>query len=253
MSTSDSIPPRRGGPPPRRLWLWAVPAALAAGVVAWAVGETRPFLVEPEKVPMVTMGQHHMGTSARTVLAAVVATSARLQGAFGAALGLALGAAGGLARRSPGRAASAALLGGACGAAAGFAASYAAIPLYERSRGVISDDIILSILMHGAIAVAVGGSAALALGTGACSGPRQIGRCVLGGVTGALLGTAVFDFIGAAYFANDATGEPVSKTALTRLLSRLLVAGFVGMAASTAVADRSRLRLAEGPRAEVVP
>jgi hypothetical protein len=213
-------------------------AALVAGLAAWLVGETGLVWVAPRKISMVTMGQRHLGTTAETERAAVVATAARVYGVFGAALGLALGAAAGLARRSPRGAFTAALLGAGLGGVAGFGASYGLVPLFFRYRDAFATDLITSMLLHGAVWAAVGSSAALALGVGLGAGPSRLVRCVIGGALGALIGAAAFEVLGAVFFANDDTGEPVSTSAGSRLLARLLVAAFIALGTSAGFGAR---------------
>jgi hypothetical protein len=177
---------------------------------------------------MVTMGVRHEGATAETSNAAIVATAVRQYCAFGACLGLALGAAGGLGVRSPRRGLNAAILGAVLGVAAGAGASFGAVPLFLRFRDLfpLSLDLVPSFLLHGAIwgAIALGG--ALAWGFGAGDGKAHLLRAVLGGATGALVGTAAFEMIGAAFFATAETGEPVSTSALCRLAARILASVF---------------------------
>ena len=235
MNTSDQEIPRdpgtgasRGGPEgrpsPRGIAFATITSALAAALVAWAVGETPLVQVPAEMVPIVTQGVRSMATSAATELAAISTRSARSQAVFGTVLGLALGAAGGLARRSLRGGLTASLLGAVLGAVAGGAASYAGIPPYYRFRETFTNDLIPSFLLHGTTAAAVGAAAALALGIGAGSGGRRLGPYVVGGTVGAAIGAVLFVCLGAVFFAGDETGGPISTTANARLAARLVVA-----------------------------
>jgi hypothetical protein len=102
--------------------------------------------------------------------------------------------------------------------------------------------------LHGAIWGAVGGAAALALGLASGGGwPRAV-RCLLGGVLGALLGTAAYEIVGAVLFATAETSEPISTTATTRLIARLLVGVFTVLGAMSGFGQRPRARKEEPRR-----
>jgi hypothetical protein len=162
-------------------------------------------------------------------------------------LGLTLGAAGCLTSRSPRPGLAGALSGLVLGAIAGAGTSYAGIPVFYRFRYTFEEEIVASFLLHGAMWGAVGGAAALALGVASGGGwPRTV-RCLLGGALGALLGTAVYELIGAAFFATADTSEPISTTASTRLLARLLVGSGTVLGAMTGFRQRSRPGKGEPP------
>jgi hypothetical protein len=222
----------------RWLALWTIAAAIVAGLAAWLAGETSLVWVAPRKVPMVTVGQKHFGTTADTERAAIVATSARSNAAFGALLGLAFGAAGGMARRSAGGAVKAALLGAIVGGSGGYVASYCLVPVYYRHSHRFVVDLIPSMLLHGALWGSVGALAALALGVGWGAGPSQLVRCLIGGALGAFIGTAAFDLLGAILFASDDTSEPVSTSAASRLFARMLAAVFIALGTLASFGER---------------
>lgn len=214
---------------PSGLTVWLFAASLAAGLLAWLAGESSLMWVAPKQVPMVTMGTHHNATTTATEQAAVGATASRINGVFGALLGLALGTAGGLAIRSSGNALRSAALGTVLGAFTAGAAALGATRVFYRSRDVIENELIASLLLHYAMWVAVALPAALALSLGTGSRRVGVGRALMGGAFGALLGTAVFEFAGAVVFPTDDAGEPISTTALSRLLARLCVALFTAL------------------------
>jgi hypothetical protein len=216
----------------RRLLALTITAAIAAGLLAWLVGETKPMWAVPASRPQMTMGTLGMIPTTATIQAAEVATAARLHGVFGAFLGLAMGVAGGLASRSPRRAMHAGLLGMACAAAVGIAAPYAVIPLFNRFRDSFPEELVGSILMHGLIWTSLGVTAAFALALGQGGGTGRLGRVLWGGLLGALVGTVIFDVSGAVFGANDHTGEPVSTTSASRLAARLVISVSVAIAAS---------------------
>lgn len=231
----------------RRLWAWTLSAATAAGLAAWLIGETKPMWVEAEKRVMMTMGTPGTVATSQTLQAAEVATAARLHGVFGGCLGLALGIAGGLASGSPRRGIRIGLLGMVCGAVVGFGASYAVVPIFYRVRDSFSIDLIPSFLMHGVIWGCLSATAAIALAVGLGGGTSRFGRAVSGGLLGALFGAIIFEMSGAVCFANDDTGWPVSKSAASRLMARLLIAVSVAIGASVALEVRRSSRLIETP------
>jgi hypothetical protein len=238
MSQQQESPerPDRGSHAAPRPWLIA--AAALAALLAWAAGETGLARVAPRQVPMVTMGTRHTGTTAETERAAVVATAARMHGIFGALLVLATSLAG-----SRGKRPAAAIAAAPLGAAVAVAATYLALFVYNRTRiADPSDDeeLVRSLLMHGACWIPIGASAALSWGLAAGMGRRLLARAVLGGASGALLGTVAFEMLGALAFANDETGEPVPKSAVTRLLARILVATFAAALAAAPLGERRR-------------
>ncbi|HEV3341636.1 MAG TPA: hypothetical protein VG125_14820 [Pirellulales bacterium] len=256
MSSTDPADPREPGSRPpaqvfgeipaegqlsRWLGLWSILAAVVAGVVAWLIGETNLVWVAPKGVAQLVLGHPFTAPTAQTKQIAELATAVRLHGVFGALLGLALGAVGGLARRSRRSALTGALLGVGLGAAAGSSATVAGLPLYYRFRDSFTSDLVPSLLMHCGIWATIGASAAVALAVGAGRGQSRLVRALLGGAMGALLGAVAFEILGAMFFANDQTGEPISTTAATRLLARLLVATFTAIGTSAAFGERRRM------------
>jgi hypothetical protein len=234
MSTTD--------PTTRRLGTWTMAAAIAAGVIAWLVGETSPVWVAAKGVPVVTQGRHHVGPTTATVEAALIATAARLHGVFGVVLGLALGAAGGPGRGW--RALAGALVGASLGLVAGLVGAYVGIPLFIGFESV-SKDLTHSLLLHGGTWGAIGVAAAIGWGVGAAGGKGQFLQAVLGGAIGALLGAAAFELVGAVFFVSAATDGPISTTPASRLLARLLVATFTAVGIVAAAGMRPRAKRAE--------
>ena len=234
---SPGTPGAPGAEPVRssRLGIWSVAVALVAGVVAWRVGESRWIWVPAKELPAVTMGARHLAATPETVHAATAATAARSYGVLGAALGCGLGLVGGLVRRSRRRALTAALVGAGLGAACGLVASYGAVPLFYRYERAFANDLIAAMVLHGTIWGALGASSALAFVIGAGIGRTQAIRCVGGGIMGALAGTVVFELLGAVLFASDSTTDPISASAGSRLMARLLVAGCVAFGVNAAL------------------
>jgi hypothetical protein len=226
---------------PRGLALRAILAALAAGLLAWLAGESAALWVAPVKVPQVVMGQPFRASTIKTEQTAAIATAVRQYAAFGALLGLALGAVGGPVRH----AVSGALLGLALGAAAGACASFVGVPVFFRVRYSFFDEVIPSFLLHGAIFSAIGGAAGLAFGIATGRRGGGLARAFLGGVLGALLGTAAYEIITSVLFANSDGGEPIPGSPATRMLARLLVA--TSTAAGVLAASSARRRASSQP------
>ena len=217
---------------PRRLLTFTIPAAIIAALLGWLIGESKPMWVQPETRKIVTMGTVGWVPTTETTQAAERATAARVNAVFGGLLGLSLGLAGGLATRSPRRGIIAGLLGMVGAALVGFGVSYAVIPLFHRFRDSLPDDMLASMIMHGAIWTSAAMIAGLALGLSLGRGVSRLGWIVLEAFLGATMGTVVFDVAGSILATADRTGEPVSASSMTRLAARLLIAVSVAIGAS---------------------
>jgi hypothetical protein len=148
-------------------------------------------------------------------------------GVLGALLGLSLGAAGGMARRSPGAAILAALIGVVVGAAAGTGTTLLLLLRYRAlhenpSPDNATQELYLALATHGGIWVAIGAAAGLALGLGL--GGWRAGRAIIGGILGAALATAIYEFGGAVAFPLEKVLEPTATAPAPRLLAHLAVA-----------------------------
>ncbi|WZO96446.1 hypothetical protein EP7_003439 [Isosphaeraceae bacterium EP7] len=219
----------------------ALLAALVAGLLAWLVGETPFGTVRPSRVWINTLGNLNLSTTHDTELKALTASSARVYGAFGLLLGLTLGLAGALARGGIRSGLKPALIGAILGAIAGGALPFLAVPLHDSLRTSIPDETLASIMMHGLIWGTIGAAVSVALGLGAEGGSRRrVVACIAGGVIGALVGTAVYEVVGAMAFPLDETGEAISKSSASRLLARLIVGLSIALGASTAFSESRR-------------
>ncbi|WP_165245890.1 hypothetical protein [Paludisphaera soli] len=228
------------GPPavrPSRLWLLTLTGSLVAAVATWFAGETSLVRVEAKKVPMETMGQKHEGTTGATELAALISTAGRRYGLLGALLGVALGAAGGLARGSGAGAVKAALVGAAGGLASGLVA-YVGVRLHARAVGSFEDDLIPSLILHGAISIVIGLSGAFALGLGAQGPKARRVAALIGGGAGGLLGAVAFQIAGGLLLPTDGISDPIATTSQARLFSTLLVAGLSAIGATAGLVRR---------------
>jgi MFS family permease len=139
----------------------------------------------------------------------------------GAILSLILGVTAGcfLGRFSISRVLVAGLAGIVLGASFGAASSYGLTPIYFHRMGTA--DVTLSLLIHLGIWTAVGAASGVAFGLG--SGSRDVlVRSLVGGITGAALGTVLFDISGA-FFPLAHTERPLSEEAGTRLAANIVL------------------------------
>jgi hypothetical protein len=224
-------------PSPARLWAVSLAAALVAGLAAWIIGEQTLHLFTPArewrtgKVDAVS----RLKPTVATLRAADTKNAALGFSILGALLGLALGGAGGFARRSSREALMAGLVGLVLGGALVSAVTLAALPLYYSVKDLnrSQDDLVLALGTHVGIWSMIGISGGIAFGCG-LGGRRQLVYALGGGLAGAMLGTVVFEFLGAVAFPVDAyAAEPISNTPGSRLLARLLVA--IGTSCGAAV------------------
>jgi hypothetical protein len=159
---------------------------------------------------------------------------------LGAFLGLSLGLAGGLARRSSRAGIAAGLLGMVLGGVLGAGLSLAGSPLFFKAKNQFEDQqLILGLVLHGVIWGAIGAVGGLAFGQGlGVPGLRR--HTVLGGLLGALIGTAIADFAGGAFFPLGGADQPISETWMTRVMSCLLVGIFVGLGIARSIPSTCR-------------
>lgn len=234
---TDASPEPREIPaerPPHRLLLGVtlIVVAAAAGLVTGLLGESDAVKAKPELVWMVTMGNRHTATTAMTVEAAGVTNVARVQAILGLSLGLATGIVAALAFHNPRRLVHAAMTGLFTGATVGFGVAKLAVPLFYRYRTTFELDLLPSILLHGGLAASIGLTTALAAAVGASYRRAKLLESLFTVSFAALLGGTLYVILGAAFFANDDTGEPISLTAVTRILSPILVALFIALGTS---------------------
>jgi hypothetical protein len=215
----------------------AVAVGLGAGFVAGLGGEAVHGFFRPAEVQTTLMGGRVFnGANNTTRITAEIRNAALASGLLGAALGLALGLAGGRARGDRRAALGAALVGLATGTIAGACLSLALGPVYYRNERHIVDDLIWPMLLHGGVWGAVGAAGGLAFGLGLGGGGRAV-RASLGGLIGALLGTALFEVIGVVAFPLSRTVQPLATTWGPRVLARLSVAVLAAAGAALAVED----------------
>jgi hypothetical protein len=209
----------------------AVIGGIVAGLAAFGIGETSPELIPAEPVQYNFMGQMKWTVSKETP-GVQLRIAALTFGLLGTSLGVTLGIAGGLARRAGSAMATtgAGLLGAVLGIAIGGGISLAVIPpLLEVYFSHKDLEVIIGLLTHIVIWGPLGAAAGLAFAVGLGERPL-IGRALVAGLLGAVIGTLAFDLVGALAFPLAKTDALLSLTWPTRLLARLLVSLGTGSA-----------------------
>jgi hypothetical protein len=216
-------------------------AGLLAGFGAFGLGELAYGRFSPELVAQTLGGNQVMRPTLETKAASDARNAAVAFGSLGGLLGLFLGLAGGLERRSIGSAARAGFVGLVLGATAGAVLPLLAVVLYYRILAErTGDNLLISVGLHATLWGTLGAVAGLAFGIGRGRPSRTL-RLVIGGLAGAVVGTIVYDAIGAVAAPLAGTADAISATWSTRLLARLLVA--IG----AAVAIDLTIRATESP------
>jgi hypothetical protein len=234
----------------RRLWLAILGMGLLAGLAGFAIGEVVPQLVRPSNdlPPEIrASGPRRTAETDRRRRVSQDRAAALAYGGLGMLLGLVLGATGGQARRSSRAAIAAGFAGLILGGAAGTGATLALLPSYHKARAAATDedytkDLALALRTHGGIWLAVGAAAGLALGLGLGGGARMA-RAAFGGILGAVVAAAIYEFGGAVLFPVSQTFRPMAVDPVPRLLAHLSVALCVSVGALL-VADHLTLRRA---------
>jgi hypothetical protein len=205
-------------------------------VISWGVGETKLLEAPAKQERFVAAGRRIEWSTPATREAAAGITSSRLHAVFGGLLGLVLGVVGGRVRQSMRAAVTAGLVGAIAGAVLGGGASSLVLPAYARYRQVSGGDLGASLVLHASLWAGIGTAGGLALGQGLGGWSRSL-PAALGGLLGAIGGGLVFDLLGAWAFPLEETGLPMSATARTRLLARLLVAVLAAAGAAWAASQ----------------
>jgi hypothetical protein len=246
-----------GGTSPSHLWLWALSAALLAGLVTCLGGEAaydwfKPIFPLPAN--WAKLGPYEKPDVLSALLrkarpGAEAKNSALAYGLLGATLAGGLGLAGGLARRSIPAALAAALVGLVGGAATGAGLSVPVTHAFYKHLDPESG-LMLALLIRGGIWAPIGAVAGLAFGLG-LGGPRTIARALIGGLAGGILGTMAFEIANAFAFPLSRLNAPIPDERFPRLLAILCVAVSTALAVAVGVRERERKR--KPPRLPELP
>jgi MFS family permease len=228
---------------------WLAVAGLLAGIAAFGAGEAVYELIPAKKVQQKIMGQTVVAPTPETSGVASTQNAALTFGLLGVCLGGLVGAAGGLARRSTIAMLGAGVFGSLIGSAMAALLSFAMLPVISHLQPYHPEyELAFSMLSHGLIWGLIGAAAGLAFGVG-LGGWRLVLGGLVAGFAGALLGSIVFDLIGAALFPLANTGEPISTTWPSRLVARIAVT--VGCAAIVILSLPRDLRAGAAQSSEV--
>jgi hypothetical protein len=203
--------------------------AASAGVISWGIEEVGLRAWDPiGRIPRGNASQPAFTAMMRQKIQEATTRTAMLSyGALGGLLGLGLGLCGGRLRGSWPRGVAAGALGLVVGGAAGAALSGELVPRYYAAiaadRARFEDDLTFPLLIHLGMWASAGVAAGLAVGVGMGSWGRGA-LAVLGGLLGAALGTALYEFVSALAFPMAETNLPISKERGARLLAHLAVA-----------------------------
>jgi hypothetical protein len=212
----------RTTPSPARIWTFALIAATAAGVFSWLGGEAAYEFFKPA-YHEVFMYSKVMQIDPVSEATTDVKNAALAFAIHGGVLALLLGFAGGLAarRREPGLMAGG--MGFVLGAAVAIGATSVTVRAFQRYYEVSTTDLLAPLPYHIGTWSAVGAMAGLALGLGIGGGSRVV-RGLIGGAFGGLVGAIFYQLGGAAAFPLDRVFQPLSTSAYSRLLARMLSA-----------------------------
>jgi hypothetical protein len=209
----------------KRTRMLAALAGILAGLASFAIGESVYKIIPAQQVRQVSLltPQGVMAPSVETQIVASARNASLAFGVLGLCLAGFMGMAGGLARRSTVGAVTAGLLGMLAGAVLCAGISLALIPLSLKAQyDRMVDDVLMSLITHGLFWGSAGASAGMAFALG-LGERRKIVQFLAAGLLGAFVGAATFELIGALFFNDASTTEPISETWPTRLLARLLV------------------------------
>jgi hypothetical protein len=227
MTTSGSTPLAARQPRVVLARFLTLVAGLLAGVSAWYVGEATLDHFKPSAEAAADLYRFTRLNKEQAI--ANGRNGAVAFGALGGILGLVLGLAGGLSRRSPTAALIAGLVGLVLGTVAGALPAFGVMPWQwdHRNDDPGTLDLSMPLMTCAALWTGLGATAGLAYGLGRAGfRPGPLFSATLGGVIGAVLGTAFYEVVGALAFPFDHTAYPISLSTVTRLLARVSVAGF---------------------------
>ncbi len=212
---------------------WSLlPRALLAGLLSalciWALLEKGFFRVEAAEEKVSMMGATVTGATSKTRLIAQRKEATLVHGAFGALICASMAFA--LSRSTPMVTRVRKLLLGLClGAIVGAGTEWLLSPLLLTNDDLVgAAEMVIPLLVHGAVFGSMGALAGLLAGRGL---PRTslVLQTALGGACGALVGTFVYEILGASVFPLAETSQPISASAFTRFLALLLAGSGTGV------------------------
>jgi hypothetical protein len=184
--------------------------------------ETR---VELQTIIQTTLATENRATSRNATLAFTI---------LGCVTGLALGSAGGLVARSGRRAIVVGIAGAILGALAGLGGTLAFLRIFFRHQAPNPNDLWTPILGHGAIWATIGAAGAIAFVAGVGRW-RRLPEALLGACGGAILATIAFHVLCTALFPDARSTEPLSNSAVVRLVGRFLVTVLIAAGAAKGI------------------
>jgi hypothetical protein len=236
-SISTTAPPASSEQrlPSRRIWVFALAAGVAAGLISWAAGEFAVDAFKPRLYRIVVPpGAVTFAPTSASANAAQFKNSVLTFALLGCVTGLAMGFSGGLAARSPRRGMIAGLAAQAAGLLVGAIISLALVRFFYR--GLVQDlnDLWSPVLIHGAIGMAIGavGGAAFALGMGC---PRRHQAAIGAAVVGGLFAPILFQTLSATFLPGANTMGPIADSRSARLLAMLLITLLIAVGAARGV------------------
>lgn len=233
-----------------KAWVAIIAAGIASGFFVWELGEwalhsfAPTYKLTSAKIFDRRKSTAEIGRQRRHYQTQVAIIT---YGALGAALGLALGLAGGSSRGLYFRGLNAGLAGLSVGAVSTAAVAKFVVPYYYRafdtSIDKLSHEILLPFSIHAAIWICAGiaGGGSLGLGLGSWS---VAFRGALGGGLGALLGTVIYEVVGALLFTMAGTAQPLAEQWEPRMIALVSVATLTSIAAFWATGFPPSLELA---------
>jgi hypothetical protein len=220
-------------------WIVTLAAGLAAGLIAWAAGES------------LMIDETGMGSKGGRIRISPVVYSTRngmtSLGLLGGLLGLSLGLAGGLLRQSARSAGLAGLVGGVLGGAAGASAANVLVPVYFGNLS--SASLSVPLLVHGGLWMSISIAVGLAFGLGG-GGPGRAIEAVILAIAGALLATLTYELAGGLLFPAAQTDRPLPLTSASRMFADLVVALFIGAALAFSVSRRRSANVSPTPTSD---
>jgi hypothetical protein len=219
----------------------AIGAALAAGFLAWGIGE-KTFDYYQIPASALTGGGSDFSALVRETQIVHQKNTALTFGTFGALMCLLSGVTGGWLRGSIASGALAALAGLLLGGIGVAVVSYELSPIFDRFYSDDTTSLLVSFGVRVVIWVVIGMMAGLALGLG-WQGPGSIARALTGGLAGAACGTIAFEVVNALLFPAERDDALIPSSTQTRLLAYLFVS--VGVAIGAVVVGRPRVRPAD--------